>query len=47
MDLLVFPLAVLGFIFGTSAYSQIKKLKDKIKSLEERIEIIEVNEKIE
>jgi len=38
MNYAIFPLAVLGFIFGLSAYSEIKKLKGRIKKLENKIE---------
>jgi len=34
----IFPIAVLGFIFGLSAYSEINKLKDRLKKLENEIE---------
>ena len=39
MDYAIFPLAVMGFIFGLSAYSEIKKLKNRLEKLENEMEI--------
>lgn len=37
MNYIVYPVAVLGFISGISAYTQIKSLKERITKLEEEI----------
>jgi len=38
MNYAIFPLAVLGFIFALSANSEINKLKNRLKKLENEIE---------
>lgn len=38
MEYIVYPVAVLGFIFGMSAYTQLKSLKEKVIKLEKEIE---------
>ncbi len=37
MTFVIFPLAALGFVFGLSAFSEIKSLKSKVKELEQEI----------
>lgn len=40
MEFAIYPLAILGFIFGISAYTQIKSLKETVTKLEKEIEDI-------
>lgn len=40
MNYFLYPIAVLGFIFGISAYTQIKSLSTRIEALEEELEKI-------
>jgi hypothetical protein len=35
LTFVILPLAALGFIFGLSAYSEINKLKNRVKKLED------------